>query len=493
MKFTHDILDYTSLKSPDKIAVTTVNQSVTYEEVRKYSLKLADFLSIMGVKKEDRILLYMPNQIELVYLLFAISRIGAIAVVVDPKTPTAKLKYIIDDCKPVLMIKNSTLIEFEGVREIDINNIMTNLSDNIDKFDLIIENQPENPFLLIYTSGSTGDPKAVISSHLNVIFCTEAISKRLNIKSNDVIGNILPLSFDYGLYQVFLCFYNYATLALGEAENAGVQLVNFLKKHQVTFFPSMPHITMGLIKILPRLIGKVPLRAITNTGEKFPNTYLKELKELIPSCEIYLMYGLTECKRVSILLPSELKDKSNSVGKPLDNVSCFIVDDNDINLPPGEVGELVVEGKNVMQGYWDNSKLSNEKFKKGTQSSNTRVYTGDYFKMDDEGYLYFVGRNDSLYKQNGFRISSLEIENAAYQIEGVELAALIKPNEKYQYPTLYIKSKKKINDLKLSLTTYIEEYKIPQEIIYLDSFPITSNGKIDKKKLEFLRWTNFYE
>jgi len=360
---------------------------------------------------------------------------------------------------------------------------------NYDKYNFLEMNDISeyDNSLFIYTSGSTGSPKAVVSTHFNVIFCTRMISKVLKIRQCDIIGNFLPFSFDYGLYQIFLSFYNMAILAIGDSSLAGIQFIKCLKEWKVTVLPSMPHLTKGLIKLLPRYKDKVYLRVITNTGENLPQSIILKILELIPNCQIYPMYGLTECKRVSILKPDELESRPGSVGKPLPNVKCYVVDQNNNPLAPGTVGELVVKGSNVMNGYWNNTKLTQEKFKGTSLGPSKILYTGDLFKIDADGYLYFIGRMDDLYKKNGFRISAKEIEEAVYSLNLAEIAILIPPDQEDKSSRLFIKTYKSIEEIKAKLSSRLEYYKIPDKIIILDEFPISLNKKIDKKKLREIR------
>ncbi|QSJ01096.1 AMP-binding protein, partial [Bacillus sp. 3a] len=231
MDYIHHILDNAASKCKTKTAIITRDEIITYQQVQEISYQFGNFLLGKGLKKGDRILLKLPNSIDLICLLIGISRVGGISVIINPETTKYNLDYIISDCRPKLIIceennpfkiSNSSIIFMNSIKK-EIKNYDKHklLSDEIEKIDLA---------LLIYTSGSTGRPKAVVSTHSNVKFCTKEISEVLEINDRDVIGNFLPFSFDYGLYQIFLSFYNKATLALGEVCLAGVQLVKFLKE-----------------------------------------------------------------------------------------------------------------------------------------------------------------------------------------------------------------------------------------------------------------------
>lgn len=488
MKLIHEMLDNTALNSGNKTAIVFKDKFIKYQEVREKSLQFGNYLLQQGLRKGDRVLLKMHNNVELVCLLMGISRIGGIAVIINPNTTQYNLDYIINDCTPELVIHEELQLSSRYAKKLE---SIHNIKKKIKKYDTCNISSDGladlDTALLIYTSGSTGKPKAVIATHSNVIFCTKAISEVLKINKEDVIGNFLPLSFDYGLYQVFLSFYNKATMSLAESNLAGIQLVKYLKEFKVTIFPSMPHLTEGLIKLLPRYKDEFALKAITNTGENLPQSYILKIKELLPDCEIYPMYGLTECKRVSILKPAELESKPNSVGKPLPQVYCYVIDENANVLKPGQIGQLVVKGPNVMQGYWNNPNLTKERFRKSEIGLNDTLYTGDLFKIDPDGYLYFIGRVDDIFKKNGFRVSSKEIEETVYDLELAEIAALIPPDQTEKKSLLFVKTSNSVNYIKEKLRERLEYYKMPDEIIILDNFPTSNNKKIDKSELRKIR------
>lgn len=279
------------------------------------------------------------------------------------------------------------------------------------------------PVCLIYTSGSTGKPKAVISTHENICFAVRSIQKIIQLKYDDIIGNFLPLSFDYGLYQAFLCFEAQATLVIGKKEDIGPRLMTKLEHWGVTVFPSMPHITSALVRLERRVSPTLRLRVFTTTGARHHHSLTVKLLNIFPDCRIFLMYGLTECKRVSILPPDLITTKAESVGLPLPETECLVVNNEGKVMPPGEVGELIVKGPHVMQGYWRAPKLTKSKFK--IFEGQRVLYTGDLFFKDEEGFLYFYGRKDEIFKNNGYRISAAEIESATESIPGIHNAAVI--------------------------------------------------------------------
>lgn len=333
-----------------------------------------------------------------------------------------------------------------------------------------------------------------MSTHYNIRFATWAIQQSLHMKSSDIIGLFLPLSHDYGLYQVFLTFQVRATLALG-AElklNAGPLLLNKLNEWRVTGLPLVPHLADILLRLCQRPNAKIPaLRYITNTGMHLSLATIEELKKVFRDARIYVMFGQTECKRISILDPSDFARKQYSVGRPLCNTECFVVGPDGVAVPPGTLGELVVRGPHVMAGYWNDVKLTQERYRLWGPGLEHVLFTGDFFTQDEEGFLYFHGRQDDIYKQKGCRVSAPEVEMAALDIEGVQQAVLI-PRVDQQGAVLFIQGSLRQQEVLQQLSQRLEGEKVPERIVCFEQFPYTSNGKIDKQALKnsFLKDVN---
>jgi long-chain acyl-CoA synthetase len=231
------------------------------------------------------------------------------------------------------------------------------------------------------------------------------------------------------------------------------------------------------------------LRYITNTGAALPTHHITKLRELFPQTHVYSMFGLTECKRVSYLPPSQVEIRPTSVGKAMPNVEVYIVDEQGHRLPPGEVGELVVRGSNVMKGYWELPAETEKMLKPGPLPGEQVLYTGDLFRMDAEGYLYWIGRKDDIIKSRGEKVSPREIENVLYSLEGVAMAAVVgvPDNVLGQAIKAVITLKAGAHLTKKEIVRYcaqhLEEFMVPKLVEFRTSMPRTSSGKIDKKEL----------
>ena len=226
------------------------------------------------------------------------------------------------------------------------------------------------------------------------------------------------------------------------------------------------------------------------TGAALPVEHIRSLRRLLPHVRIYSMFGLTECKRVGYLPPEEIDNKPSSVGMAMPNCETFILDDDGNQLPPGQTGELVIRGSNVMQGYWKSPELTARTYRDREYPAGRRLHSGDYFHKDKESFLYFVGRKDDMIKSKGERISPKEVENNISAMDGVVEVAIIGVSDEIlgQAIKAFIvpASGKELTerDVLRFCTQNMESFMVPKYILFMDELPRTPNGKIDKKRLE---------
>ncbi|MHC4074158.1 MAG: class I adenylate-forming enzyme family protein [Planctomycetota bacterium] len=229
---------------------------------------------------------------------------------------------------------------------------------------------------------------------------------------------------------------------------------------------------------------------MTNTGAALPVEHIRRLRSMFPQVTMISMFGLTECKRVSYLPPEELDRIPSSVGKAMPNCEVFVVDEDGSEVAPGETGELIIRGSNVMQGYWRDPKLTARTYRDGQYPSGRILYSGDYFRKDEQGYLYFLGRKDDMIKSKGERISAKEVENNICGMEGVTEAAVIGvPDEIFgQAVKAYIVPAPSVELGEKQVLKYcaanMETFMVPKYIEFMENLPKTPNGKIDKKQLK---------
>lgn len=470
---------------------------VTYAEARCEARALAVWLKASGVQAGDRVVVMTGNREETVISLFSINSIGAIFVVVNPLLKEAGLTKITDQCSPkVVIYDEATVVLADKIGAKICLFVGEGALRGVTRWDAVMENEDEgeipfsgidqDPAALIFTSGSTGTPRGVVLSHDNIRFVVERINDRLQYRPEDVIGVFLPLSFDYGLYQVFLAAQSGAALYLGQPEQVGPLLLNVLAKEEISVLPGIPTVYAAMILLMERRPVELPhLRLITNTGERLPLAYIHKLQNFFEGLQVYVMYGLTECKRVSIMLPEEIEYKPDAVGRALDGTEVFAVDANGDFLPTGQVGELAVRGRNVALGYWCAPEETAARYRNVVPPGQRMLLTGDCGHIDDEGFIYFQARSDDLLKHRGFRISPLETENAACAIPAVVEAGLVK-RESDDTLHLYVtvaKNTVKVDSILAGLNAVLEPAKVPDFVCIVESLAKTVNGKIDRRAL----------
>jgi long-chain acyl-CoA synthetase len=345
---------------------------------------------------------------------------------------------------------------------------------------------------LVYTSGSTGTPKGVMLTHLNMVSAANSITQYLENTSDDIILDTLPLAFDYGLYQVLMAFKCGATVILEKAFVYPQQVVNTVVKERVTGWPIVPTIAAILLRL--KDLGRhdfSSLRYITTTGQAMPPKHLQLLHQTFPGVKIFSMYGLTECKRVSYLPPEELEKRPGSVGKAMPNTEVYLVDEKDREInEAGVAGELVVRGANVMKGYWNLPGETAKSLRPGRYPGETVLYTGDLFKQDREGYLYFLGRKDDIIKTAGHMVSPKEVENVLCEKEDVVEAAVIGVDDEIlgkavtAFVQLADSSLTTAKDIIDFCSERLENFAVPKSVVLLSALPKTNTGKIAKRELQ---------
>lgn len=512
----NEILEHSASRVPDKIALVCGNQRLTYKQINSSADRVASYLINIGVRRHDRVAILLDNSSESIVSLFGVLKAGAIFIMLSATMKSAKLKYVLKDSGACVIIthKNKQRSVKEATQGCDDlkyviwcggeqesgNKVLLSGSVICLSWDSVFVDDPSGfkfdfPVSIdvdlsniIYTSGSTGEPKGVMSAHYNVISATRSISSYLRMSADDIVMNVLPLSFDYGLYQVLMTFFVGGTLVLEKSFIYPYKILEQLVKEKATGFPIVP--TMAALILQMNNLSKFDfssLRYISNTAAALPVTFIRDLQRIFKETSIFSMYGLTECKRVSYLPPEDIERKPGSVGIAMPNEEVFIVGKDGNELQANEVGELVIRGSNVMQGYWNDPVMTASVFRKGGYRVETLLYSGDLFKKDDDGYLYFVARKDDMIKTKGERVSPKEIEIILHEMDGIsDVAVFGIPDHVFgQVIVASIVRKKGMliseQQVKKYCTQNLESFMAPKFIEFIDHFPISASGKIDKK------------
>lgn len=499
-------------KASDKTALVIEGVPYTYKQLLDEASRMAKAIIARGVKPGDRVALYMDNTWPCIVSIYATLLSGAVFLIINPQTKNDKLEYILNDSEAKLLLTDAHLSHvYDGIIT-NLKHITAIIASGDLKYkdktsDILVESFKEvisgndplsNPVpsipsdlaALIYTSGSTGSPKGVMQTHQSMVFAAHSIIEYQRLYDNEKILLILPLAFDYGLYQLLMAVILGGTLIVERSFTYPAQVFKRMKEEGATVFPAVPTIYAMLIAVHNRkkLCFKT-IKKITNTAAALPVDYLKALKEIFPNAQIYQMYGLTECKRVSYLEPGMLDKKPTSVGKAIPGTEVYIRSKEGMPVAAGEKGILHVRGPHIMLGYWKQPELSANMLKDGPLPGEKVLCTQDWFKMDEEGFLYFVGRSDDIIKTRGEKVSPVEVENVLYSIRDIrEVAVVGIPDELFgqsvrAYVSLEIDSILTDKEIIKYCMSKLENYMVPKEVIIKDELPKTATGKISKKEL----------
>lgn len=488
----HELLDRAAATWGSGVAISTSRGAVSYAELARRSTALAVWLDGQGVRRGDRVVLAVEPSPELAALLYACCRLGAVFVVVGPETPAAMMEFLLADCEPVLLVSDDDHRAVATARAIpghDVRAATAVWDRRVDWLPRAV--LPVDPVCLIYTSGSTAEPKAVVSDHGQVVFAANAIQRRLGYEPADRVLGALPMSFDYGLYQLFLCALSGARLHLDVRPPTGNELALVLAEQHITVLPAVPLLAYLLAALLrrgsperraERAATLAHLRLLTSTGAAMPGSVLEDLREHLPRLRIQLMYGLTECKRVSVMEPDGDLARPGSSGRALDGTEAYAVDEAGRRLPPGTPGELVIRGPHLMLGYWGAPELSARRFRTGRDLVR-ELHTGDRGFISADGYVYCQGRLDDVYKQHGTRVSVTEVEAAAHRVAGVHAAAVILPGDPLTGAMLVVVADAEPAEVLDRLRALLPAGKIPSSCLIVDELPRGERGKLDRARL----------
>ncbi len=506
----HEFLENSAKRTPDKVALICAGQRLTYRQVDADANRVANGLLAAGVQRGDRVAVWLPNSVEAVLAIFGILKIGATFVVVNTTTKPDKLAYVLNNCQAKALFapgrQAETVVEvMTSVPSLTLGVLCEQDAEaiphsNVKSFPALLAaasaEHPANPCIdidlacLIYTSGSTGDPKGVMSTHANVAFAASSIITYLENVPDDIVIDVLPLSFDYGLYQLLMTFKFGGTLVLERSFVYPAATLKRIEEERVTGLPGVPTLFAMLLQMDLSRFDLSSLRYVTNTAAALPVEHIQRLRDAFPWAKLYSMYGLTECKRTLYLPPAELDRRPGSVGIAIPGTEVWIEDEAGRRVGPGEVGELVVRGSHVMQGYWQDPKTTADRYRPGRYPAERLFYTGDLFKMDDEGFFYFVARKDDIIKTRGEKVAPKEVESVIYRLPGVVEAAVIGVPDALlgEAVKAFVVCAPDANlserDVLRHCAQYLEDFAMPKQVEFRDSFPRTESGKIQKRALQ---------
>jgi len=502
-------LERSAERFPDTIGLVCQGRRWSYAELNDAANRFANWLLQHGLERGARVALPLENSAEAVIGVFGVLKAGGVFSPLHPSMKADKLTYVLNNCRAagvVLPARKQRVLDQLGtecphlqfavlVGEEDLAPAAVPTA----RWDDIQQQASDAPppkrcinidlAALIYTSGSTGQPKGVMLTHLNMTSAATSITTYLENTPEDVVLNVLPLSFDYGLYQVLMTCQFGGTLVLESSFAFPHQVLETIVRERVTGLPLVPTISAVLLQRDLSKYDLSALRYLTNTAAALPTEHIRQIRRLLPHVKLFSMYGLTECKRVSYLPPDEIDRRPTSVGRGMPNEEVYLVDEQGRRLPNGSTGELVIRGANVMKGYWEAPEETAKRLKPGPLPGEFVLHSGDLFRTDDEGYLYFLARMDDVIKSRGEKVSPREVENVLYAHPAVSEAVVfgvpdaVLGQKIKAVVTLKAGTSATPAQLQRHCATHLEDYLVPQIVEVAADLPRTSTGKIDKKPL----------
>ena len=511
-----DLVYVAAARSPVARALTYGDESVSYADLEARVRGFAAGLLSLGLRRGERVGIYLNKCFETVVASFGAPAAGGVFVPINPLLKAAQVAYILRDCNVRVLVTTAeryALLQ-EALRDCpdlghtvivgDVGRVQRKaVAIGLVAWTELAASAPRtghrvidtDMVAILYTSGSTGKPKGVVLSHRNMVAGAKSVASYLGNHAGDTLLAALPLSFDAGFSQLTTAFHAGARVVLLNYL-LPKDVINALAKERVTGLTAVPplYIQLSAVEWPPTITDH--LRYFANTGGRMPFETLTKLRAMAPKTRPFLMYGLTEAFRSTFLPPEEVDRRPDSIGRAIPNAEILVLRADGSPCLPNEPGELVHRGALVAMGYWNDAERTAERYRplprrdSGLTIPELAVFSGDVVRMDDEGFLYFIGRRDEMIKTSGYRVSPTEIEEAVYATQLVGEAAAFG----VAHPTLgqgIIVVATRRDGAALAPDALLAEcrsrlpaYMVPAKIeLRSGPLPRNPNGKIDRKAL----------
>lgn len=492
-KCIHQLFEQQVEKTPDAIAVVYENEQITYADLNSSANRLASYLASQGAGEDQSVALFVERGLDMIIGLLAISKTGATYLPLDPIYPKARLSLIVDDAKPVIFLTQRSLTD--SIPETPAKLIFIDdrsAYNNEPSLNLLFENS-KKPAYILYTSGSTGKPKGVPITQMAVVNLVNSMRKLLEFTAEDILLAVTTISFDIAELEMYMPLFIGAKLVIATQETAtDMELLSEkIEESKATVFQATP-VTFKMLMI-QGWKGKPDLKLVIG-GEALSKELVRYL--LPRSLKIFNSYGPTETAIYSVVRDLTVEDATGEgyvpIGRPLDNTTLYVLNKRLMPVPIGIAGELYIGGDGVSPGYLNLPNITDERFIPNPFGNNPeeRIYkTGDMVQYFDDGNLVFLNRVDFQVKIRGFRIELGEIESAISRVETIKNNVVIvredTPGDKKLVAYIIMKEifEPDFTELRQFLATMLPDYMVPATFVKMDQFPITLNGKVDRKLL----------
>lgn len=492
-----------------KVALLSDERRWSYSAIHKNVEALAASLLRQGVEQGDRVALLLSNSTAAVVAILAVLKIGAVFVPLARGTSQIATNKLLTDSQAIVIITDETeyqrlLSTIESVSSLCSVLILSARADSLDfacerkdqkAVRRSIDGRPlalasDSPAAaLLYTSGSTGQEKGVLLSNANIVFSIRTIVSYLTNTEADVVLNLLPLSHTYGLTQLLTTFAVCGTLILLPGSSPLETVLSVVAREKVTGLPLVPPLIKAILQCRLPNYDLSSLRYVTSAAAPLSISTIRWFRTTLPQVQLFSMYGQTECMRASFLPPDQLDARPDSVGRGLPEQEITIIEESGKQAATGINGELAVSGPNVMMGYWRKPEETAKVLKRGTHNNKVFLHTGDLFRMDGDGFLYFVSRKDDIINSCGEKVCPVQVEEVLCRLDGVLEAAVVGISDETQgnavkaFIVLNPGVQLSRRDILRHCVKHLDRFQVPTFLEFSTNLPKTATGKIEKYKL----------